>query len=125
MRDGKALPAAVTSFYVNLLGPIRARAVELGYEIAVHGSLRNDMDLVAIPWEENAVAAEELADAIRVVSGGFIPNTMSSPAEVLDTKGCTYHGGRQWLIHFGGPAAVPAFIDLIVMPRRCDWEARR
>ncbi len=117
----KSLPAAVTSFYVNLLGPIRARAVELGYEIAVHGSMRNDMDLVAIPWEEDARPAEELADAIRVITGGFIPNTMSSPVDVLDTKGCTYHGGRQWLIHFGGPA----FIDLIVMPRRCDWESRR
>jgi hypothetical protein len=34
---------------------LRQAAREVGYALAVHGSLRRDFDLVAVPWEERAV----------------------------------------------------------------------
>ena len=35
-----------------------------GYALAIHGSLVNDFDLVAIPWTEQAVSATALKDAL-------------------------------------------------------------
>jgi hypothetical protein len=44
--------------------PIRRLAREVGYAIGVHGSQERDLDLIAAPWTEAAVSAEELADHI-------------------------------------------------------------
>lgn len=44
--------------------PIRRLAREVGYAIGVHGSQERDLDLIAAPWAENAVSAQELADHI-------------------------------------------------------------
>ncbi len=44
--------------------PIRAIARGLGYAITVHGSFERDLDLVAIPWVENAVHADVLVAEI-------------------------------------------------------------
>lgn len=34
---------------------LRQAAREVGYSLTLHGSLRRDFDLVAVPWEERAV----------------------------------------------------------------------
>lgn len=46
------------------VAPIRRLAREVGYAIGVHGSQERDLDLIAAPWTEAAVSAEELADHI-------------------------------------------------------------
>lgn len=58
---------------------------EVGYAITVHGSLRGDFDLVAVPWREDAVGnvalmqhlckrgAELLGKPVRVVDHGAKP----------------------------------------------------
>lgn len=38
----------------------RQLARQVGYALAVHGSLRRDFDMVAIPWEERAVGGVQL-----------------------------------------------------------------
>lgn len=50
--------------------PIRRLAREVGYAIGVHGSQERDLDLIAAPWTEEAVSAEELAEHIaRGING--------------------------------------------------------
>lgn len=44
--------------------PIRAAAKEKGYAITEHGSYERDLDLVAIPWVDNACGVEELLSHI-------------------------------------------------------------
>lgn len=39
---------------------IRELANEVGYAIAVHGSLERDLDLIAVPWIESAVSSNDL-----------------------------------------------------------------
>jgi hypothetical protein len=39
-----------------------ALAREVGYAIGVHGSLQNDLDLIAAPWTEEAVSPKELIE---------------------------------------------------------------
>jgi hypothetical protein len=43
---------------------IRALAKEVGYAIGEHGSKERDLDLIAAPWTENAVAAMSLLEHI-------------------------------------------------------------
>jgi len=49
------------SFWVFHYGELRRIAAESGWAIAVHGSLVNDLDLMAMPWVENHISADELA----------------------------------------------------------------
>jgi hypothetical protein len=60
-------------------------AAEVGYAVAVHGSLRRDFDLIAVPWREDAVGnvalmqhlakrvPEILRKAMRLVGHGGKP----------------------------------------------------
>jgi hypothetical protein len=50
--------------YKRLIGPLKARARSLGYCLAVHGTLRRDIDLLAVPWVADAAPAKKLAAAL-------------------------------------------------------------
>ena len=50
-----------TAFYAMMLNKMKEKAADLGYALAVHGSMINDMDLIAVPWVEDAKGHEELA----------------------------------------------------------------
>lgn len=51
---------------------IRALAREVGYAIGEHGSKERDLDLIAAPWTDEAVSAEQLAQHIADGLGGKI-----------------------------------------------------
>lgn len=54
--------------YMRVLLPaLRFRAKSCGYALAVHGSMQRDIDVVAVPWREHAVGAEDLIAAIREI----------------------------------------------------------
>lgn len=114
--------------YERLIEPLRARARELGYAIAVHGTLKRDIDLVAIPWTPEAVDAHELAEAVRQVAEGITgwarPKIGLEDSEYFKqgSRGSKPHGRLVWTFHLeekwqggGGP-----YIDLSVMPRLTD-----
>jgi hypothetical protein len=100
------------SIYAQLLPRIRTAGKELGYAIAVHGSMQRDLDLVAIPWVENAASAERLVAFIADEVRGFVIGDISMHG-TLDTPTRQPHGRQSWNICWGGKA----FIDLSVMPR--------
>lgn len=104
--------------YELLIGPLRERARELGYALAVHGTLKRDIDLLACPWTEQAVPAVELAEALRVVAekvNGFAaPNELEVDEYFMEgSPGAKAHGRLSWTFHLGGGP----YIDLSVMPR--------
>lgn len=106
------------SKYELLIGPLRARAQELGYALGVHGTLKRDIDLIACPWTEKAVPAAELAEALRVVAekvnGYAAPNELEIDEYFMDgCPGAKAHGRLSWTFHLGGGP----YIDLSVMPR--------
>lgn len=47
-----------------LVDRIRAAARDCGYAIGTHGTQRRDLDLIAVPWVEEAVTATELVARI-------------------------------------------------------------
>jgi len=108
--------------YEKIIEPIRAKARELGYAIGVHGTLRRDIDLIACPWTDHAVAAKDLAEAVRLVAldvygaAYMIPPENEDPFHLEGCPGMKPHGRLSWCFHMGGGP----YIDLAVMPRNFD-----
>ena len=48
------------AFYACLWEDLRKTALECGWALGLHGSLNSDMDIMAMPWDENAVKPMEL-----------------------------------------------------------------
>lgn len=86
------------------VGRVRALAREVGYGIGLHGTMERDLDLIAVPWVQEAVSAPELAAHIAVGLNAFILN------DKVQDKPC---GRWSCSIQIDGWFKV---IDLSVMP---------
>lgn len=58
-------------FYRGVLMNIRAEAYAHGYAIGLHGSMRRDLDLIAIPWTDDHADKDDLAHAIQEAALGL------------------------------------------------------
>lgn len=65
VANGKA------SFYACIWDDLRNAAMDKGWALGLHGSLANDMDIMAMPWTESAAPVEEM---IQALSGCFTDN---------------------------------------------------
>jgi hypothetical protein len=80
-----------------------------GYALGVHGSRCRDVDLVAVPWTDEAADPELLVDAIASAIPGTVIGAVTSKP----------HGRKAWAIYPRyGTAADHWYVDLSVMPRR-------
>lgn len=89
-------------------------AKPLGYALGLHGTLNRDMDIIAVPWIDDAVEPEELVEAIRVRIDGC---TRWDDGRGRDKP----HGRMAYLIWFKGvdhPIGGGACIDLSIMPKQ-------
>ena len=99
--------AMVPYYMFHVVPKLIPVAKRLGYAIALHGSFQRDLDVVAIPWTEEAVSAEELAEALRVeVHGWLVHGKDQAPVKKP-------HGRLAWSIHTEEGVG---YIDLSVMP---------
>lgn len=66
------------AFYAAMWEDIRQCALDSGWAVALHGSLNSDMDIMAMPWVDNAVSFGVLVNKIdklftgENLFGGFI-----------------------------------------------------
>lgn len=104
--------------YAQILPRIKKRAKELGYAIAIHGSMRGDLDLLAAPWVEDAAPAESLVEAVADAVQGFVIGDVSSRGSV-ESPVRGPHGRMSWNVCWGG---IP-MIDLSIMPLRESVDA--
>jgi len=105
MKDVTRAPVYVVLF-TGLTDIARAR----GYALAAHGSMQNDMDLVAIPWTEEAVSAQELVD--RLIEYLTIFAMCEGGVKVFGPEQKP-HGRIAWVLSMGYGAQ----LDISVMPR--------
>lgn len=95
--------------YVALFPILSEIAHEHGYALAVHGSLQNDFDLVAVPWTVGAHTAEELIAALakrcNLCYGEFGTGVLGPELKP--------HGRRAWFLIVGAGSG----LDISVMPR--------
>ncbi len=68
-------PKEATTLDEPVLVMLRDSLAELGWSLAVHGSLKRDIDLIAVPWCDDAEPALEVINAISrcglVIFGGI------------------------------------------------------
>lgn len=63
-------------FYISILPRIREEARKLGFAIGVHGSMRRDLDLIAVPWVEK-YNENILAEKIQYAACGMANDTFT------------------------------------------------
>lgn len=96
-------------FYACMYHGLCDTARKHGYALAIHGSVVTDLDLIAVPWTDSAVSAEELRDAlIRHINRCDADGDTSG-----DTMEIKPHGRMAWNLYLDHGAKV----DLSVMPR--------
>lgn len=93
------------TFYAALYPKLREVAKTCGYALALHGSLVKDLDLVAVPWIEEAKPPDELLKTLTEAANGFIP----PQSQVIVRP----HGRRAAVIYLGSTGG---YIDLSIMP---------
>lgn len=52
-------------FYASMWEDLRSSALDKGWALALHGSLANDMDIMAMPWIESASEPKEMIEALK------------------------------------------------------------
>jgi len=101
--------APVYAVFFPILAEI---AQKNGYALAVHGSLQQDFDLLAAPWTNEAVVAEDLLKAIADYAGEVM-GMMFDTSVVITQVEEKPHGRKAWCIKMGNGSV----IDLSVMPK--------
>lgn len=87
---------------------IRELAREIGYAIAVHGSLERDLDLIAAPWSEEALK-RNYREVMQYIADGLGARLVQVEIKPLGRRGC--------IIQMNGYFKP---IDLSVMPMKAD-----
>ena len=82
-----------------------------GYALALHGSMARDLDLVAVPWTEDADSPEKLLDAICK----FIVTKSDVHLKGVRRGESKPHGRIAYTIPLGHGTCA---LDLSIMPRR-------
>jgi len=59
------------AFYKSVLPKIREVARSCGYAIGLHGSMRRDLDLIAVPWGQEFTGKNVLAAEIHKAACGL------------------------------------------------------
>lgn len=104
------------------LPKMREAARSVGYALAVHGSLSRDVDIVAVPWIEDAATPQALVDAVTATLG--VQGTdWGFGYAVGNPDPCTArpHGRFSWAITLVN--ITDAYFDLsVISPRNKDHD---
>jgi hypothetical protein len=112
---------AKPSYYAIMFEPLKIIALKYGYNLVLHGSLNRDMDLIAIPWQEELGDVDEMINEFCQYVGGKINTEAPKNAPhgrkwfVIDIyRGGYFEGdGFHELTYFNDPQT---YIDISVTP---------
>lgn len=69
MGEKKSIQAK-PSYYAIMFEPLKEIALKYGYNLVLHGSLKRDMDLIAVPWAEEVGDANDMLNEFCDYVGG-------------------------------------------------------
>ncbi len=125
---------------VNIKEPVQARAAaycaiypvlsqiakDHGYALCVHGSIHRDLDLVAVPWIEEASDELTLITAFKECIGAvFTHEDFDHNIPDGDPK-IKPHGRKAYSLHLTNKGMYGGYLDISVMtrcPRKDDSHA--
>lgn len=111
---------AKPNLYAVYFEPLKAIALKYGYNLVIHGSMNQDMDLVALPWQEDLKPHYEMVAEMTSFMGGWVESQEFGGK--FYSLGVTHHGRMQYIINLnrGGKKTnyvdPQYYIDLSVMP---------
>ena len=97
----------IPAMFAALATPMQRTAMRHGYALAIHGSLRRDMDVVAIPWVDDADSPGDLIKALCRVHG------LTDGGHVTQKP----HGRLAYTLIIGTSRR---YVDLSIMPRSAE-----
>lgn len=100
----------IAPWYVMAYVKLERIAWRHGYALALHGSMSRDLDLIAIPWTDDADAPEQLLKSFR----RFIVDKAKVHLKIMDPT-LQPHGRKAYAIPIGYDGH---YLDLSIMPRR-------
>jgi len=109
----RAKSPSIAPAYAFLYPILCEAAIAKGYALALHGSIQRDLDVIAVPWTDDAEPREVLVEAIKKACDGWIIHPGDGPEQSPDVSPVTRsHGRMAWSIYI----ADGVYIDLSVMP---------
>lgn len=106
--------------YIAILGILHDVAKAHGYALGIHGTLGRDLDLIAVPWVEEAEDHETLVrEMARVIDGKIYSIiTIKKDGENVESPNPVYnpHGRVSWVINMGGGAYIDVSVTGRVIP---------
>lgn len=72
-------PISIAPAYVAFYPLLTEIAREHGYALAIHGSVNSDMDLIAVPWVDDAKSVKELIEAISTYASKVMSVMFKDP----------------------------------------------
>lgn len=103
------------ALYEALMPEIRRIAWDLGYAVAVHGSMRRDLDVIAYPWIDTAACSATFIRALAVALGvpPEYPYVLPHDFKVRPRP----HGREPWVVHLSGEFGDGPYLDIAIPPR--------
>lgn len=107
-------------YYAHLYTILATKSKEYGYALALHGSMQRDLDIIAIPWIDNAAEPIELIRALEQISGGFcVPRTTTNGVVTPPYDPVLKpHGRMAWSIALSNNGPKGPYIDISVVPKQ-------
>jgi len=114
-RIKQTIPARAAA-YVAIYPMLAQIAKEHGYALAVHGSAHRDLDLIAVPWIEEASEPLALVQAFKeALSAVTHADHSDEHFPDCDPKNKP-HGRIAYSLHFTNQGMYGGYIDLSVLP---------
>lgn len=91
---------AKPSLYAYYFDILKEIGLKYGYNIVLHGSIKRDLDIIAIPWIKDIGDQDEMIDEMIEVIGGHILMVNRSTDNIDgDRFKVTHHGRMQYVIN--------------------------
>lgn len=95
LRDMKPIHAK-PSLYANYFEHLKTIALKYGYNLVIHGSMNRDLDLIAIPWNEEIKPYYPMIEEFAEFMGGSIMKQSDEDIQAFATK---FHGRINYVIN--------------------------
>lgn len=100
--------------YATLLPRLCAAARHANYGLGIHGSLQRDLDLIAVPWTEDAWPTMDFVNLmVKESTGQLVSHRADGIMLPPEQPALKPHGRKAWKIGLGPDGS---YIDLSVMP---------
>lgn len=116
MNIKESIPARA-AVYCAIYPMLLQIAKDHGYALCVHGSVHRDLDLVAVPWIEEASPELALVLAIKEAVRAVFHHEMNDHLTPEGSPTKKPHGRLAYSLHLTNTGMYGGYLDLSIMPR--------